>query len=93
MSTQDQELFNDITSLRTTSSDASANFLRLAESRIDQHIVGNIGSRDAHEGMFFMARPNGRELHVLEPNPGAAASESSLEVKRCFPQTSSPSLK
>jgi len=54
--------------------DVCPKFIRLAEGMgIDRPIICDIGSRDAHEGIYLMQRLNAKQLHVFEPNPAAAA--------------------
>jgi FkbM family methyltransferase len=56
-------------------------FLELARVRgISAPIICDIGSRDASEGIFLLEALKGKQLHVFEPNPAAAAlCRSSLE--------------
>jgi FkbM family methyltransferase len=47
--------------------------MRLAKRMLgDYPIICDIGSRDAHEGIFLTKQLGGKELHVFEPNPSAA---------------------
>lgn len=49
-------------------------FLSLAKRVLPERpIICDIGSRDAREGISLLKELNGRELHVFEPNPNAAA--------------------
>jgi FkbM family methyltransferase len=53
--------------------DVGLKFIRLAKRILGDHpIICDIGSRDAQEGIFLMKQLQGKELHVFEPNPGAA---------------------
>lgn len=54
--------------------DINPKFIRLARKLIrDRPIICDVGSRDALEGIALMRLLEGRQLHVFEPNPGAAA--------------------
>ena len=56
------------------SADVDPKFVHLARTLLsDPPVICDIGSRDALEGIALMRQLDGKQLHVFEPNPGAAA--------------------
>ncbi len=55
------------------SADVDPKFIRLARALVSgSPVICDIGSRDALEGIALMRQLGGKQLHVFEPNPGAA---------------------
>jgi FkbM family methyltransferase len=62
------------TSQTESQADVDPKFVQLARELAPKNpVIADIGSRDALEGIALMRALDGKQLHVFEPNPSAAA--------------------